>query len=52
MWVGDSQPHHHERPYEWRLEWATERPDDAVLVGATACALRFMAYAGTMLSTS
>lgn len=51
-WVGESQPHHHERPYEWHLDWSPGRPDDAVLVGAMACALRFMAYAGTMLSTS
>ncbi len=52
LWTGAVQPQHHERPYEWRLEWAADRPDDAVLVGAAACSLRFMAFVGTMLSMS
>jgi hypothetical protein len=51
VWVGDRQPEHHERPYEWRFDWFDE-PDDAVFVAATASALRFMAYVGTMLSMS
>ena len=49
-WVGDRPPDHHNRPYEWRLEW-DGAIDDGVLVGAMAAALRFMAYSGNMLSS-
>ena len=51
VWVGEHQPDHHDRPYEWRFDWEGE-PDDAVFVAAMASALRFMAHVGTMLSMS
>ena len=49
-WRGDHPPDHHNRPYDWRLEW-DGAIDDGLLVGAMAATLRFMAYVGNMLSS-
>jgi len=51
-WAGEHLPVHHDRPYEWRLEWSDDSHavDTGVFVAAGASALRFMAYAGTMLA--
>jgi len=50
-WIGDHQPDHHDRPYEWEFQWWST-PERATLVGATATALRNMSWVGTMLSMS